>query len=266
MQERIEIRPGRSINITIHKNANSDSVAFLIHGLGGRSAQWREQIDLLKRDHTLIVPDLLGHGSSDKPEPLNSNPYAFAELAQDMHALFNKYAGSKNHVFGHSYGCALSTVLASEYHDRIENMVLIAPMPCAPSFDVPFMYKLPQFIMEIFRPLLERKFVQLAFDPDDSPDFLAEELKSMKQNPMYVIKSMVTGMNTIPLIDVSTLHLPVLVVSGEHDKLILPTIQKQFYQPLPRVEFITISNAAHLPHLEQPQLTNNAISAFTNKV
>ena len=38
-----------------------------IHGLGGTRQTWRHLIDDLARTHTVIAPDLPGHGESDPP-------------------------------------------------------------------------------------------------------------------------------------------------------------------------------------------------------
>jgi pimeloyl-ACP methyl ester carboxylesterase len=39
-------------------------VILLIHGLTSGSATWERAIRLLARHHTVIAPDLLGHGES----------------------------------------------------------------------------------------------------------------------------------------------------------------------------------------------------------
>src|SRR5690348_2760615 len=110
MDNLTEIRPGRFISITTHQNHGSDATIFLFHGLGGNKNQWREQVNVLKENYSLIIPDLLGHGTSTKPKPTHHyNPYTFTELEADLEAIFQKYATRNNIVIGHSYGGALST-------------------------------------------------------------------------------------------------------------------------------------------------------------
>lgn len=258
----IEMRPERHIHIDIHKNEKTDAVAFLFHGLGGRADQWREQINLLKNDYTLIIPDLLGHGESAKPKPALKNPYDFLEFEKDVTAIFERFSGKKNLVVGHSYGCALAVSLTLKHLSEVNQLILLTPIPCEPSFDIPFMYHFPLWLMTLLRPLLEKKFQALAFDPSDSPDLIRYELKETQKNPLYVIKAMVVGMKNIPKMAIEQLTLPVMVMSGEHDKLILPAIQKKSYQALPNKKFLTIKNAAHLPHLERPQEVNDALLTF----
>ncbi len=208
MDNRIEIRPGRILHISSYHHPHSQETAFLFHGLGGRGAQWREQIDVLKSQYSLVIPDLLGHGQSDKPKPEASNPYSFSELEKDIQAIFAKYATHKNRMIGHSYGGALAAVLASDHQDSVNHLTLISPTPCTPKLQIPRIYHLPTLFMELLRPMLDKQFQKLAFDHTANPMLLAQELQAAKENPMYVIKALVNGMQSIPLIDASDAYHP----------------------------------------------------------
>jgi len=43
------------------------SAVLLLHGLGGTADFWQPIVADLARTHTVVCPDLLGFGSSDKP-------------------------------------------------------------------------------------------------------------------------------------------------------------------------------------------------------
>ena len=45
----------------------SGPTLLLLHGIAGSSRTWRDVIPLLTDRFTVIAPDLLGHGLSDKP-------------------------------------------------------------------------------------------------------------------------------------------------------------------------------------------------------
>lgn len=265
MDTRFEIRPGRHINISIHKNPKSQQTAFLIHGIGGRGEQWREQINVLKNQYSLIIPDLYGHGKSDKPKSTATNPYAFDELEKDSLALFKKFATQDNIVLGHSYGGALATTLTMNHQDNISRLVLISPTPCTPKLTVPALYYLPTFIMQLCRPWMEKKFQQLAFDPMTDPNLLAYESRANKNNVMSVIKAVVQGAKTIPALDVTMLTVPTLVLSGEHDGIVPVAAQQAFYQAIPHHKFEVINNASHMVMLEKPDLLNQTLLNFLTK-
>lgn len=265
MDNRIEIRPGRTINIKTYINPAVTDTAFLIHGLGGRGDQWRDQIDTLKQQYNLVIPDLLGHGKSDKPKPNSHNPYSFTELDLDLQALFKKYATEKNIILGHSYGGAMATSLAFDHQDYVQKLILLAPTPCAPSIQIPSLFKLPLFMMELCRPFLEKDFQQRAFAPNDDAKLVAEEIKAGKENPMYVISGMIHGMRDIPTLDVTMLTAPTLILLGDKDKLVTPASSRQFYHKVPHHQFDTLNKAAHLLMLEESGETNRLITEFLNR-
>lgn len=264
MDIRTEIRPGRSIHLSIHKNPHSEITAFLLHGAGGRGEQWREQIRMLAQHCTLIIPDLLGHGKSDKPHAGNTNPYSFSEFNQDMEVLFNQYSSQTNIILGHSYGGSLATALTLDHQDKISRLILITPVPCMPKFRVPFLYRLPAFLMEVIRPVLDRQFRQLAFIKDDNPDLIATEMKANQNNPMHVIKQVINGMQQIPHIDLSMLNTKTLMITGMSDGLVPAIVQQDFYKNLPNHEFRMIQDASHMVLLEKPEMVNQAISRFSD--
>lgn len=262
MDSRIEIRRGRFIHLRLYKNPASDTTIFLIHGLGGRGAQWREQIDVLKDHYTLVVPDLYGHGNSDKPRPGKPSPYQFSEFDQDLQSLFCKFANTKNILIGHSYGGALATSLAIDHQDRVNALILIAPLPCTPVQHSPSIYLLPAFALELLRPWLELQFQHLAFDRHAPPALLKEELEAGKMNPLYVIQAMVNDMKVIPRIDITMLTIPVLLIHGEQDGIVPVSSQHDFYHFLPHCQFASIRQASHMTMLEQPMMVNQEIHSY----
>lgn len=60
-----------------YRIAGSGPALLLIHGIGDNSSTWDEVIPMLAQHYTVIAPDLLGHGRSDKPRADYSVP-AFA--------------------------------------------------------------------------------------------------------------------------------------------------------------------------------------------
>ena len=61
MEIKTETLHGRTVS---YAEAGAGPVLLLVHGMGGSSENWRAVIEPLARDHTVIVPDLPGHGLS----------------------------------------------------------------------------------------------------------------------------------------------------------------------------------------------------------
>ena len=103
--------------------AGQGPALLFIHGIGDSAAAWSELIPNLARDHTVIVPDLLGHGRSDKPRA----DYSVAAYANAMRDLLTVVGVERATVVGHSLGGSVALQLAYQYPERCERLVLVAP-------------------------------------------------------------------------------------------------------------------------------------------
>ncbi|NWS33269.1 ABHD8 protein, partial [Polioptila caerulea] len=89
--------------ITSCKGTHGDVVLFFIHGVGGSLDIWKEQLEFFsKLGYEVVAPDLAGHGCSSAPPVAAA--YTFYALAEDMRAVFKRYAKRRNILIGHSYG------------------------------------------------------------------------------------------------------------------------------------------------------------------
>ena len=64
---------------------------------------------------------------------------------------------------------------------------------------------------------------------------------------------------------VARAHIPVLLLWGEHDATVPFAMNESVRKAIPSAEFHPIRGAAHLPILEQAQLTDSLIAAFLSK-
>jgi pimeloyl-ACP methyl ester carboxylesterase len=102
--------------------AGKGPALLLIHGIGDRSDTWRGLIPALARDYTVIAPDLLGHGRSDKPRA----DYSVAAYANAMRDLLSVLGIEQATVVGHSLGGGVAMQFAYQYPERCERLVLVA--------------------------------------------------------------------------------------------------------------------------------------------
>jgi pimeloyl-ACP methyl ester carboxylesterase len=97
-------------------------VLWLIHGIGDSSRTWEGVIPLLGADHTIVAPDLLGHGASDKPRA----DYSIGGFANGMRDLMTVLGVERATVVGHSLGGGVAMQFAYQYPERLERLVLVA--------------------------------------------------------------------------------------------------------------------------------------------
>lgn len=94
----------------------------LIHGVAGRADQWQKVIELLARSHTVVAPDLLGHGESAKPR----GDYSLGAHATGIRDLLVALGLTRASVVGHSFGGGIAMQFAYQFPERCERLVLVS--------------------------------------------------------------------------------------------------------------------------------------------
>lgn len=102
--------------------AGKGPVLVLIHGIGDSSATWTDLIPDLARTHTVIAPDLLGHGATDKPRA----DYSVAAYANGVRDLLTTLGIESATLLGHSLGGGVAMQFAYQFPERTERLVLVS--------------------------------------------------------------------------------------------------------------------------------------------
>jgi pimeloyl-ACP methyl ester carboxylesterase len=107
---------------------------LLLHGLGGTADFWQPVIAALATRYTLIAPDLLGFGYSDRPDNARYTPTRHAQAvdavlqAQGVHSVAA--------LIGHSCGGVVAAQLIAAGHIRADRLVFTAVPYPSPRFPV----------------------------------------------------------------------------------------------------------------------------------
>ncbi|MBS2027703.1 MAG: alpha/beta fold hydrolase [Deltaproteobacteria bacterium] len=105
-----------------YRKAGKGSLVLLLHGIAGSSATWASIIPRLSGAHTVIAPDLLGHGESAKP-PGDYSLGAYANLIRDLLEALELPRGT---IVGHSLGGGVALQFAYQFPERCERLVLVS--------------------------------------------------------------------------------------------------------------------------------------------
>lgn len=106
-----------------YRIAGSGPVLLLIHGIGDNSATWDSVHAQLAEHFTVIAPDLLGHGQSDKPRA----DYSVAAYANGMRDLLAVLDIERVTVVGHSLGGGVAMQFTYQFPHLVERLILVAP-------------------------------------------------------------------------------------------------------------------------------------------
>jgi pimeloyl-ACP methyl ester carboxylesterase len=115
----------------VHLGAGSR--VLLLHGLGGTADFWQPIVGDLARTYTVICPDLLGFGFSDKPHMKYTPAFHASAVAAVLRATDTT---TLHAVVGHSCGGVIAVTLLASGAARVERLVLAAAPYPSPRFPI----------------------------------------------------------------------------------------------------------------------------------
>ena len=103
---------------------------LLLHGYPQSHVMWHKVTPLLADKYQLVIPDLRGYGSSDKPDGGEGHiNYSKRAMARDLVGLMNAFGHSRWAVCAHDRGARVAHRLAMDHPQAIERMMLLDISP-----------------------------------------------------------------------------------------------------------------------------------------
>jgi pimeloyl-ACP methyl ester carboxylesterase len=122
--------PGRLLDVGAHPvhvvERGSGPPLLLVHGFPGSTYDWEEHVlGPLARDHRVIALDLYGMGFSARDDAL---AYGLDLWADQVRGTLDALGIGRTAVAGHSMGGAVTAAFAAAHPERVERLVLVAPL------------------------------------------------------------------------------------------------------------------------------------------
>lgn len=266
----VEIRPGRVLDVAYQPGTRPDTpVLFFCHGAGGNKDQWRAQWQALAgAGYTLVALDLLGHGASAKPD--HETAYAWAELVDDYLEVLRRYRGEHNLLIAHSFGTGLTLSALAQLTQQgqaqgIDGVLLLGTVLNRPEFKSAVL-SLPVWLLSLLRPWLAKGFRERAWHPHADPLLIEYEEQLTENNPLYVFKGLSRQASWPTLEQLSSLAVPVSVLSGDQDGLTPASGGEALARHLPNAQFKMLEQCGHQLMLERPEHVLAAIHQLLETV
>jgi abhydrolase domain-containing protein 6 len=242
----------------------------LIHGFGANKDNWIRFTRNIPADYHVIAFDMPGHGDNIKA---NDKTYSIDYLTESLGQAVDALKLDRFHLAGNSMGGYISILYTARNPQRVITMCLldnaglhpVSPQPSDLQIAVAKgLSPLTPASEEDFSELMKYAFYKEPFIPWPITSVLAE--KAVESNAFN--KKMWLDLNThdvdlLPLLP--TLKLPVLVIWGDHDRILHVSTTEILKRSLPDSEIIIMKDCGHLPMLERPQETAQYYVAFLNK-
>jgi pimeloyl-ACP methyl ester carboxylesterase len=104
------------------RSAGRGPLLVLIHGIAGNSSTWEQVASGLCQRHTVVAPDLLGHGDTSKPR----GDYSLGAYANMLRDLLGALGFERGTLVGHSLGGGIAMQFAYQFPERSERLVLVS--------------------------------------------------------------------------------------------------------------------------------------------
>ncbi|WP_156754040.1 alpha/beta fold hydrolase [Actinokineospora pegani] len=257
--------------------AGSGPAVLLVHGISDNSGTWLRVLSTLARDHTVIAPDLLGHGKSDKPRA----DYAAGAYACGMRDLLSVLDVDRVTVVGHSLGGGVAMQFAYQFPERCERLVLVssggvgrevhpalrvAAMPGA-ELAMPFIAAAPvRALVAGMMPLLRR--TGLDFGPDLT---YALERYAALRDPrartafLRTLRSVVDLRGqVVTMLDrcYLTRGIPTMLMWGTRDRIVPSAHARLAHEAMPGSVLEVFDRSGHFPHQSEPAKFISVLTSF----
>jgi pimeloyl-ACP methyl ester carboxylesterase len=261
----------------IYRVAGSGPPVVLIHGMLNSSSHWRSVALDLASDHTVIAPDLIGHGDSAAPR----GDYSLGAHASSIRDLLAAIGIDRASIVGHSLGGGVAMQFFYQFPQRVERLVLVSSgglghevSPMLRSAALPGVsallsmtihQRLTGALMDGGRRLRERELrlgvymqaLARALRPLENGEARQAFLQTLRA-VIDVHGQRVSATDRLYLLE----RMPTMIVWGERDNTIPLQHGREAHEAIPHSYFKTLEKAAHFPHLEDPEGLSDALREF----
>lgn len=246
---------------------NEMAVIFL-HGIGGAARGFAPQVESFAAAGFRPVPlDLLGYGGRPAVESLT-----FDELAADVEAAIARLQLDRPVLVGHSIGGMVAQTLLRRRPEGYRAAVLCCT---SASFGNPAGDFQKQFVADRLAPLeagqsmadVARDAVNSMMGPNSDPTGRAAAIETFAATPVSTYRAAVRCLvNFDERSNLTNVRVPVLCLSGEHDRNAPPAMMARMATKIPGACYVCLPGVGHQPNLEAPKRFDAAVLEFLNAV
>jgi pimeloyl-ACP methyl ester carboxylesterase len=260
-----------------YRTGGSGPLLVLIHGITSSSATWDGVLPRLARRYTVLAPDLLGHGHSDKLR----GDYSVGAHANTIRDLLDARGYVKASFVGHSLGGGVALQFAYQYPQRIDRLVLVAPGGFGR--EVSLLLRAasvpgsgPLLALAASRPIVEAGTLLTQtlgrFGVHGNTDL--EEIgrayalladRDSRRAFIHTLRSVVDygGQRVSALERIgSTDGTPSLIVWGEDDRVVPARQGMDAHRTMPHIHLRVFKQTGHFPHRDDPTRFARVVAEF----
>ncbi|MDX2230067.1 MAG: alpha/beta hydrolase [Leptolyngbyaceae cyanobacterium bins.349] len=262
----ILLSPSSTAIATALVQQGSGSPLLLLHGFDSSLFEFRRLQPRLAPHYATWNVDLLGFGFTDRPVDV---PFTPSSIKTHLYYTWKTLIGEPMTLVGASMGGAAAIDFALTYPDAVKSLVLIdsagfAKGPDISKFMVPGLgYLATKFLS---RPGVRRKvslqaYADSSFVTPDAELCAALHLQHPRWQDALIAFTKSGGYNFLAD-KIAHITQPTLILWGDRDRILGTADAEKFKAAIAHSQLVWIPNCGHVPHLEKPQETADAIRQF----
>lgn len=254
---------------------DSKPTLLLLHGISCSLDFFEQVVPILSRSFRVLALDLLGFGESDKPSKNLYSLKLYASLIKEF--LEKTLNGEHTEMFalGHSLGGKYLLATELLYPGSFNKLVLSNTEGFA---EQPFWVRgislpgIKQILKKVFTSeSVASKAFKTAFHDHERVDHVSYEKNLFISRDREAIETVMALNRNFRQLDLSRtglrqqldkLNIPVLILWGDHDQYISPSVARTAHKEIPGSELHIIENCGHAPMLEYPELFSKKVARF----
>ena len=242
-----------------YEAGDGDLPVILLHGGGGTGRAWLHQLEFLSdRGYRVLAPDMPGFGRSDWFDGVAH----VEDITPTLFEWMDKLGVSRAILGGNSMGGRVAMSMASAHPNRVVALIILDSVGVSLS-DVAVTNPLslpPSGYMQGLVADVNRYKERTPYRTLDD----ARELNRGRASFARYLKE--GEIRPDPALDVGRLDMPVLLVWGREDQIVPLAYGRALDSELAKSELLVIDHCGHLPHIEEPDITNHAILEFLQRL
>lgn len=276
----IEVRSAVASYQWVTSNGSSRTdhpVLVFLHGWGGSSRYWRSTAEALSDTYDCLLYDWRGFGKSAIAVESVATDYTLQAYADDLASLLSQLKVDRVSVIAHSLGTSIAPYFITQWNGTVEQAV----MTCGGVFKFDALayslfYRVGQVIVGI-RPrwfydlpgmdwFVMQRFVHRMIPRSDRAEFIEDYLSCQPAAALGVLLDVAQSKTCLELVEnIKQIKIPVLMISGQKDKIIPPLLGKNAASLNDRISHQVLKKVGHLPMLEDPDVFQTAVRSFLGK-
>lgn len=266
-----------SVQLNYKELGSQGPLVIILHGLYGSSDNWMAIARMLASDFRILLVDQRNHGASP-----HTPEHSYLAMADDLLALMDQLNIESAHIAGHSMGGKTAMAFALLHPDRVDRLVVldIAPKSYASFSNYGISTNNHAFIMDAMldaplalcqsRQEIDGCLAEKLTDKGIRQFLLKNVTRNDKQQFAWKLNLPVLRENLDEILDGFT-HTPMqkltftkpsVFIRGEKSGYVMDDDVLGIRRLFPKAELVTIPDAGHWLHAEQPELVQKTIHYF----